>query len=242
MSSALLEGIKDFLLILIWSCHFLFCAGNFYSIYWLYHDSHAYANVLPSEPAAGYLDAGKIVFAEEAHVDAGRGMGFKDGNFRQQSSVKLANVFFEMCRNSHLFAPMNTRCFLMGSTLGRHRSILLMTATSSTVFVLETFGFHSFAVWKHHVCKLFTLAALAQDGSTYCVAPIVDAATSSVQFFAAGIDCCSRGNFECDDAWDEKAHAGLVLRHAWHPQYPGLRWGRKCLDWCTPDLHPLVIV
>jgi len=108
---------------------------NFYSIYWLYHDSHAYANVLPSEPAAGYLDAGKLVFAEEAHIDARRGMGFK-------------------------------------------------------------------------------------DGSTYCVAPIVDAATSSVQFWAAGVNCCSRGNFECDDAWDEKAHAGLVLRqHSWHPQY-----------------------
>ena len=34
---------------------------TFYSIYWMYHDSHAYANVLPSEPAAGYLDAGKLV-------------------------------------------------------------------------------------------------------------------------------------------------------------------------------------
>ena len=58
-----------------------------------------------------------------------------------------------------------------------------------------------------------------KDGSTYCVALIVDAATSSVQFWAAGVNCCSRGNFECDDAWDEKAHAGLVLRqHSWHPQ------------------------
>ena len=55
-----------------------FAPGNFYSIYWLYHDSHAYANVLPSEPAAGYLDAGKLVFADEAHIDARRGMGFKD--------------------------------------------------------------------------------------------------------------------------------------------------------------------
>ena len=51
---------------------------NFYSIYWLYHDSHAYANVLPSEPAAGYLDAGKLVFAEEARIDATKGMSFKD--------------------------------------------------------------------------------------------------------------------------------------------------------------------
>lgn len=106
---------------------------SFYSIYWLYHDSPSYANVLPSEPAAGYLDAGKIVFAEEARVDRGRGMSFK-------------------------------------------------------------------------------------DGSRYCVAPIVDASTKLVQFWAAGLDCCRRGSFECDDAWDEKAHAGLVLQHAWHPQ------------------------
>lgn len=26
------------------------------------------------------------------------------------------------------------------------------------------------------------------------------------------MDCCSRGTFECDDAWDQKAHAGLVLQ------------------------------
>ncbi|CAK9089895.1 unnamed protein product [Durusdinium trenchii] len=100
---------------------------NFYSIYWLYHDSHAYANVLPSEPAAGYLDAGKLVFAEEARIDATKGMSFK-------------------------------------------------------------------------------------DGATYCVAPVIDASGGPIQFWAAGMDCCSRGTFECDDAWDQKAHAGLVLQ------------------------------
>eukprot|EP00438_Fugacium_kawagutii_P025670 Skav205815 [mRNA] locus=scaffold307:430550:432604:+ [translate_table: standard] len=74
---------------------------------------------------------------------------------------------------------------------------------------------------SHHWHSVLPISCMSGvvDGSTYCVAPIVDAATSSVQFFAAGIDCCSRGKFECDDAWDEKAHAGLVLRHAWHPQY-----------------------
>ncbi|CAJ1355086.1 unnamed protein product [Effrenium voratum] len=105
---------------------------NFYSVYWLYHDSHAYANVLPSEPAATYLDAGKLVFAEEARIDYARGMGFK-------------------------------------------------------------------------------------DGSTFCVAPIVDSeANASVQFWAAGVDCCG-GRFDCDDAWDGKAHAGV--RRAWREQY-----------------------
>ena len=56
----------------------------------------------------------------------------------------------------------------------------------------------------------------SQDGSTFCVAPIVDSeANASVQFWAAGVDCCG-GRFDCDDAWDGKAHAGV--RRAWREQ------------------------
>lgn len=52
------------------------------------------------------------------------------------------------------------------------------------------------------------------SGRTYCVAPIVKrgaAGTQSLQYWAAGEDCCVRGsNFTCDDAADPAAHAGLV--------------------------------
>jgi len=51
----------------------------FLESYWSYADSHAYANILPSEAAAGYADAGKVVFADEARIDGLRALGFKDG-------------------------------------------------------------------------------------------------------------------------------------------------------------------
>ncbi|CAE7213174.1 unnamed protein product [Symbiodinium sp. KB8] len=121
--------------VVVSSCLGLVAYKSFYSHYWLYRSSHSYVNVLPSEPAAGYLDAGKLVFADEARVDAKRGLGFK-------------------------------------------------------------------------------------DRSVYCVAPIIDdSKPEKIQFWAAGQDCCSaRGDFECDDAWDRKAHAGVVVRRA-APEY-----------------------
>jgi len=107
------------------------------SQYWSCSDSHIYTNVLPSEAAAGYADAGKLVFADEAHVDVRHALGYKSG----------------------------------------------------------------------HV---------------YCVAPIRDESmSSSVQFWAAGLDCCgARGSFMCDDAWDARARSALVIRSKdWHPEY-----------------------
>lgn len=47
--------------------------------YWTWADSHVYANILPSEPAGGYLDAGKIVFADDSVVSRNESVGFKDG-------------------------------------------------------------------------------------------------------------------------------------------------------------------
>lgn len=109
----------------------------FYSKYWASHDSHAYANVLPSEAAAGYADAGKLIFADVARIDVSRAMGYK-------------------------------------------------------------------------------------DGTVYCVAPVMDESdTDKIQFWAVGQDCCGpRGSFSCDDAWDQNAHAGVVLsQRSWQPQY-----------------------
>lgn len=101
---------------------------GFYSKYWLSHNSHSYANVLPSEAAAAYGDAGKLIFSEDARLVVSKSLGYK-------------------------------------------------------------------------------------DGSVYCIAPIQDDADSKVQFWAAGYDCCgARGSFSCDDAWDNKAHAGVVLQ------------------------------
>jgi len=74
----------------------------------------------------------------------------------------------------------------------------------------------------------FSKALGYKDGAVYCVVPIRDngADGQKVQFWAVGVDCCSaRGAFTCDDAFDPKAKAGIVLRNLgtmnskWHPQY-----------------------
>eukprot|EP00929_Paragymnodinium_shiwhaense_P017849 TRINITY_DN12765_c0_g1_i1.p1 TRINITY_DN12765_c0_g1~~TRINITY_DN12765_c0_g1_i1.p1 ORF type:complete len:294 (-),score=55.61 TRINITY_DN12765_c0_g1_i1:70-951(-) len=46
--------------------------------YRFFDDAWFYTNVLPSDPAAGYVDAGKIVFADEAKLDFSHTIGFKD--------------------------------------------------------------------------------------------------------------------------------------------------------------------
>ncbi|CAK0871502.1 unnamed protein product, partial [Prorocentrum cordatum] len=58
----------------------VFTYGEFLGKYWNARGSHSYANVLPSEDAAGYADAGKLVFAEEARLDVSRALGYKDVN------------------------------------------------------------------------------------------------------------------------------------------------------------------
>lgn len=102
------------------------CIGE----YWLSQRLEARENVLPSEPAGAYSNAGEIVFADEARVDVSKSVGFK-------------------------------------------------------------------------------------DSSVYCVAPIAtDAPLDTVQFWAAGTDCCgARGAFVCDDSWNPKAHAGVVINN-----------------------------
>jgi len=102
------------------------CIGE----YWLSQTLESRQNVLPSEPAGAYANAGEIIFADEARVDASKSVGFK-------------------------------------------------------------------------------------DTETFCVAPVAsDAPLDTVQFWAAGIDCCgARGSFACDDAWNPKAHAGVVINN-----------------------------
>lgn len=46
--------------------------------YWRLYDSNSYSNVLPSEPASGYADGGKIIFADGTRVDPSKSLGFKD--------------------------------------------------------------------------------------------------------------------------------------------------------------------
>jgi len=55
----------------------------------------------------------------------------------------------------------------------------------------------------------------------YCVVPVTDDTLEKVQFWAAGINCCAaRGTFTCDDAWNPKAKAGMVLRNVSHANPP----------------------
>lgn len=102
------------------------CIGE----YWMYQRLEKRTNVLPSENAGAYANAGGIIFADEARVDSSRSAGYKNEN-------------------------------------------------------------------------------------VFCVAPIAsDAATATVQFWAGGVNCCAaRGNFVCDDSWNDEAHGGIVIRN-----------------------------
>mmetsp|Transcript_18447 Transcript_18447/g.41369 ORF Transcript_18447/g.41369 Transcript_18447/m.41369 type:complete len:333 (+) Transcript_18447:130-1128(+) len=68
----------------------------------------------------------------------------------------------------------------------------------------------------------------ADLGVTLCVAPIVDGAmgpSDSVSFFAVGEGCCAwRGRFDCDDASDATARAGLLLPQVYGLNSPLAAW------------------
>eukprot|EP00747_Dinoflagellata_sp_TGD_P163763 gnl/TRDRNA2_/TRDRNA2_182789_c0_seq1.p1 gnl/TRDRNA2_/TRDRNA2_182789_c0~~gnl/TRDRNA2_/TRDRNA2_182789_c0_seq1.p1 ORF type:complete len:333 (+),score=42.33 gnl/TRDRNA2_/TRDRNA2_182789_c0_seq1:87-1085(+) len=57
-----------------------------------------------------------------------------------------------------------------------------------------------------------SLGRRAQDGYTYCVAPILDETQATkVEYWAVGVNCCeSLWNFMCDDALASGARAGIV--------------------------------
>lgn len=54
---------------------------------------------------------------------------------------------------------------------------------------------------------------VAADGTTYCVAPILDETQlTEVEFWAAGTNCCeSRRSFKCSDALNPTARTGVVI-------------------------------
>ncbi|CAD7932113.1 unnamed protein product [Amoebophrya sp. A25] len=46
----------------------------------------------------------------------------------------------------------------------------------------------------------------------YCVAPIMDYATTTIQYWAVGTNCChARSNFACDDVWNPRARSAVVV-------------------------------
>jgi len=51
---------------------------SYMALYWSCADSHVYTNILPSESADGYVDAGKLVFADDSIVNKNHSVGFKD--------------------------------------------------------------------------------------------------------------------------------------------------------------------
>jgi len=83
-----------------------------------------------------------------------------------------------------------------------------------------------------------------ESGKQYCVAPVLsDATDREVGYWAAGTDCCRhRGRFDCDDAWNEKAHSGFVimdtspLRKAALPQFQkAAEEAAAVYDYSLPD-------
>lgn len=58
----------------------LFTYNSFFEGYWASADGHSYANILPSESAAAYADASKVVFADEARIETSQALGFQDGH------------------------------------------------------------------------------------------------------------------------------------------------------------------
>lgn len=62
------------------------------------------------------------------------------------------------------------------------------------------------------IAQSFVLGRL-EDGTNFCVAPILDDSQSArANFFAAGTGCCqARSNFRCDDALSRVASSGVVI-------------------------------
>lgn len=68
----------------------------------------------------------------------------------------------------------------------------------------------------------------------YCAAPILDETSGTrVEYWAVGVDCChSRGDFSCDDAWNWRAKAGLVVLQASKYLPSELTYFKKAIKEC----------
>jgi hypothetical protein len=68
------------------------------------------------------------------------------------------------------------------------------------------FSTESFVETRH------AISYIAENGNTYCVAPINDKNNQSrMEYWAAGMNCCGNGEFTCDAAQDPAASAGIVV-------------------------------
>lgn len=66
--------------IVVGACVGFTCYQLQLSHFWFLNDGHVYTNVLPSDPAAGYVDAGKLLFTEDSRVDTSKSLGYQDGD------------------------------------------------------------------------------------------------------------------------------------------------------------------
>jgi hypothetical protein len=74
-------GVLCIFAILLSTALGLYCYYEYAIKFWSCEEGRAYVNVRPEESAAGHLDAGRLTFSEEAHVDTSRSVGYrgKDG-------------------------------------------------------------------------------------------------------------------------------------------------------------------
>jgi len=64
--------------------------------------------------------------------------------------------------------------------------------------------------------KAVTMGSLDAGMHTFCLAPITNGASSRIEFWAVGMDCCGSGGggkFECDDAGQVGAKNGYVMQN-----------------------------
>lgn len=123
-----------------------------FDVFWTYDGQAEYDNVVPTEDATAHLDAGRIVFSKDAHLDKSK--------FLAYSSLKT---------------DWKTYCVvpIVGNGTGSAMDFVTSVLKSGSL----------------------------KSGSTR--------ATTQIQYWAAGVDCCDN-SFMCGDASDSEAHAGLV--------------------------------
>ena len=95
-----------------------------------------------------------------------------------------------------------------------YRSTCLSTLCNQFPFVFQFFK--TFTPGKLIFsldARVDTARSLGYKAKTvFCVAPIIDYATDSVEYWAAGSNCCGqRADFSCDDVWNPKARSGVVM-------------------------------
>lgn len=87
----------------------------------------------------------------------------------------------------------------------------------------------------------FDSVGYGYEGAVYCVAPIKDAYTGAVNFWAAGKNCCGkRGNFACGDATKAGAQSAYVFPVIDEGFRKAVRVASGVYDLTTPSDYLLV--